>query len=102
MAENSFRALSRCGLSQGYRIDWAESIDRPALLARLDVDIEVTRLTSSYSGRGAQLVAIARALGLSSRVLSSMSDVELDDDDVKSIFACAFARGRAWPPSYAS
>ncbi|MDM0000918.1 sugar ABC transporter ATP-binding protein [Variovorax sp. J22P240] len=90
VAENIFSGrYPRRGLAQGYRIDWAE-VHRQAraLLARLDVDIDVTRLLSSYSVAVQQLVAIARALGLSSKVLILDEPTSsLDDDEVKSLFA---------------
>ncbi|MGJ7510766.1 sugar ABC transporter ATP-binding protein [Variovorax sp. GT1P44] len=89
VAENIFSGrYPRRGLAQGYRIDWAE-VNRQAraLLARLDVDIDVTRLLSSYSVAVQQLVAIARALGLSSKVLILDEPTSsLDDEEVKSLF----------------
>jgi monosaccharide-transporting ATPase len=90
VAENIFSGrYPRRGLAQGYRIDWAE-VNRQAraLLSRLDVDIDVTRLLSSYSVAVQQLVAIARALGLSSKVLILDEPTSsLDDEEVKSLFA---------------
>jgi len=79
----------RKGLTQGRRIDWA-AVHREArvLLGRLDVDIDVTRLLSSYSVAVQQMVAIARALGLSSKVLILDEPTSsLDDEEVKSLFS---------------
>jgi simple sugar transport system ATP-binding protein len=78
----------RKGLAQGLRVDWA-AVHREAraLLARLDVDIDVTRLLSSYSVAVQQMVAIARALGLSSKVLILDEPTSsLDDEEVQSLF----------------
>jgi len=90
VAENIFSGrYPRRGLAQGWRIDWA-AVNRGAraLLARLDVDIDVTQLLSSYSVAVQQLVAIARALGLSSKVLILDEPTSsLDDDEVQSLFA---------------
>ncbi|MBO9648655.1 MAG: sugar ABC transporter ATP-binding protein [Variovorax sp.] len=74
---------------RGLRINWA-AVNREArtLLARLDVDIDVSRLLSSYSVAVQQMVAIARALGLSSKVLILDEPTSsLDDDEVQSLFA---------------
>jgi simple sugar transport system ATP-binding protein len=76
-------------LRRGLRIDWA-AVHREAraLLARLDVDIDVSRLLSGYSVAVQQMVAIARALGLSSKVLILDEPTSsLDDDEVQSLFA---------------
>ncbi|HEY2256279.1 MAG TPA: sugar ABC transporter ATP-binding protein [Variovorax sp.] len=90
VAENIFAGrYPRRGLAQGYRIDWAE-VHRGAraLLARLDVDIDVSQLLSGYSVAVQQMVAIARALGLSSKVLILDEPTSsLDDDEVQSLFA---------------
>lgn len=90
VAENIFAGrCPRRGLAQGFRIDWtAVHREARALLARLDVDIDVTQLLSSYSVAVQQMVAIARALGLSSRVLILDEPTSsLDDEEVKSLFA---------------
>ncbi|VTU14303.1 Ribose import ATP-binding protein RbsA [Variovorax sp. SRS16] len=90
VAENIFSGrYPRCGPAQGFRIDWAKARrDARALLARLEVDIDVTQLLSSYSVAVQQMVAIARALGLSSTVLILDEPTSsLDDDEVKSLFA---------------
>lgn len=90
VAENIFSGrYPRRGVAQGFRIDWAAvNRDARALLARLDVHIDVTRLLSSYSVAVQQMVAIARALGLSSKVLILDEPTSsLDDEEVKSLFA---------------
>ncbi len=89
VAENMFSGrYPRRGAAQGFRIDWAKvNRDARALLARLDLDIDVTQLLSSYSVAVQQMVAIARALGLSSQVLILDEPTSsLDDEEVKSLF----------------
>ncbi len=89
VAENMFAGrYPRCGMAQGFRIDWAEVHRRAkALLARIGLDIDVTRLLSTYSVAVQQMVAIARALGLSSRVLILDEPTSsLDDDEVNKLF----------------
>ena len=52
------------------RIDWtAMNAQARTLLARLNLDIDVTRLLSSYPVAVQQMVAIARALSVSCKVL---------------------------------
>jgi monosaccharide-transporting ATPase len=94
VAENVFAGrYPRCGALQGFRIDWA-AVNRRAreLLARIGLDIDVTRLLSSYSVAVQQLVAIARALGVSSKVLILDEPTSsLDDDEVRSCSRCCGA-----------
>jgi len=89
VAENVFAGrYPRYGLSQGYRIDWG-SVHRRAreLLARIGLDIDVTQLLSSYSVAVQQLVAIARALGVESKVLILDEPTSsLDEDEVQKLF----------------
>jgi simple sugar transport system ATP-binding protein len=89
VAENVFAGrYPRCGVAQGFRIDWA-AVNRRAeeLLARIGLDIDVTRLLSSYSVAVQQMVAIARALGVSSKVLILDEPTSsLDDDEVEKLF----------------
>jgi simple sugar transport system ATP-binding protein len=86
VAENIFAGRAP---RRGWRIDWArmerESIE---LLARLHLQIDVTRLLGSYPVAVQQLVAIARALGMRSRVLVLDEPTSsLDGDEVKHLFA---------------
>ena len=89
VAENVFAGrYPRCGMAQGWRIDWAV-VNREAqqLLARIGLDIDVTRLLSSYPVAVQQLVAIARALGVSAKVLILDEPTSsLDDDEVNKLF----------------
>jgi simple sugar transport system ATP-binding protein len=89
VAENVFAGrYPRCRAAQGFRIDWA-AVNRRAeeLLARIGLDIDVTRLLSSYSVAVQQMVAIARALGVSSKVLILDEPTSsLDDDEVEKLF----------------
>ncbi|VWX61804.1 putative sugar transporter subunit: ATP-binding component of ABC superfamily [Burkholderiales bacterium 8X] len=89
VAENMFAGrYPRRGAAQAFRIDWAE-VNRRAesLLARIGLHIDVTRLLSSYSVAVQQMVAIARALGVSSKVLILDEPTSsLDDDEVHKLF----------------
>ena len=89
VAENVFAGrYPRRGWLQGRRIDWAAVHTRTReLLARLDVDIDVTRLLSSYPVAVQQMVAIARALSVSSKVLILDEPTSsLDDEEVRKLF----------------
>ncbi|MBU1359797.1 MAG: ATP-binding cassette domain-containing protein, partial [Gammaproteobacteria bacterium] len=89
VAENVYAGrYPRHGLAQGRRIDWAE-VNRGAreLLARIGLEIDVTRLLASYPVAIQQMVAIARALGVRSRVLILDEPTSsLDDDEVQKLF----------------
>nr|WP_307691503.1 sugar ABC transporter ATP-binding protein [Variovorax ginsengisoli] len=89
VAENVFAGrYPRCGMVQGWRIDWAAVNSRAReLLARIGLHIDVTRLLSSYPVAVQQLVAIARALGVSSKVLILDEPTSsLDDEEVNKLF----------------
>jgi galactofuranose transport system ATP-binding protein len=71
------------------RIDWP-AMNRGAreLLAGLNLDIDVTRLLSSYPVAVQQMVAIARALSVSAKVLILDEPTSsLDEDEVQRLFA---------------
>ncbi len=89
VAENVFAGrYPRCGALQGFRIDWAE-VNRRAreLLGRIGLDIDVTQLLGSCSVAVQQMVAIARALGVQSKVLILDEPTSsLDEDEVQKLF----------------
>lgn len=89
VAENIFAGrYPRHGITQGFRIDWATVNQRARdLVARIGLDIDVTRLLSDYPVAVQQLVAIARALSIESRVLILDEPTSsLDDDEVQKLF----------------
>lgn len=89
VAENIFAGrYPRKGLLQGRRIDWAAVNQRArALVARVGLDIDVTRLLSDYPVAVQQLVSIARALSIESRVLILDEPTSsLDDEEVRKLF----------------
>jgi len=89
VAENIFAGrYPRCGLAQGFRIDWGTVNEHArALLARIGLEIDVTRLLASYPVAVQQMVAIARALGVSSKVLILDEPTSsLDDEEVNKLF----------------
>jgi galactofuranose transport system ATP-binding protein len=89
VAENIFAGrYPRRGVAQGRRIDWAV-LNRRAqeLVARVGLNIDVTRLLSSYPVAVQQLVAIARAISIESKVLILDEPTSsLDDDEVQKLF----------------
>jgi simple sugar transport system ATP-binding protein len=90
VAENIFAGrYPRRGPAGLRRIDWPRMhADAHALLARLHLDIDVTRLLSSYSVAVQQMVAIARALDVEARVLILDEPTSsLDEDEVERLFA---------------
>jgi len=90
VAENIFAGrFPRTGAAGLWRIDWPR-VQRESreLLARLQIHIDVTRLLSSYSVAVQQMVAIARALSLKSRVLILDEPTSsLDEREVEQLFA---------------
>lgn len=86
VAENIF--IGREPMKKG-RIDWKE-INRGAkkvLLERLNINIDVTKILSSYSTAIQQMVAIARAVDISSGVLILDEPTSsLDKNEVKQLF----------------
>ncbi|WP_140626781.1 sugar ABC transporter ATP-binding protein [Methylibium rhizosphaerae] len=90
VAENIYAGrYPRKGAAGGWRIDWTRlNADARALLGRLNLDIDVTRLLSSYSVAVQQMVAIARSLAISARVLILDEPTSsLDEGEVKRLFA---------------
>jgi galactofuranose transport system ATP-binding protein len=90
VAENVFAGrYPHKGASGLWRIDWARmQADARALLARLNLDIDVTRLLSSYPVAVQQMVAIARALSVEARVLILDEPTSsLDEQEVERLFA---------------
>jgi len=90
VAENIFAGrFPRHGLAGAWRIDWKKvHADAQALLARLNLQIDVTRLLGSYPVAVQQMVAIARALHGKSRVLILDEPTSsLDGDEVARLFA---------------
>ena len=89
VAENVFAGrYPRHGAAGLWRIDWATmEAGARKLLARLDLDIDVTRLLASYPVAVQQLVAIARALGVDARVLILDEPTSsLDEQEVARLF----------------
>lgn len=89
VAENIFAGrYPRHGWAQGRRIDWPLMQQRAReLLQRIGLDINVTRLLSDYPVAVQQLVAIARALSIESRVLILDEPTSsLDEDEVQKLF----------------
>ena len=89
VAENVFAGrYPRKRASGLWRIDWARmQVDARALLARLNLDIDVTRLLSSYPVAVQQMVAIARALGVQAKVLILDEPTSsLDEQEVGRLF----------------
>jgi monosaccharide-transporting ATPase len=89
VAENIFAGRyprkSAAGL---WRIDWSRMhAQARILLARLNLDIDVTRLLSSFSVAVQQMVAIARALSVDAKVLILDEPTSsLDEQEVERLF----------------
>src|SRR5205085_8048981 len=89
VAENVFAGrYPRRGAAGLWRIDWARmEADTRALLARLHLDIDVSRLLSSYPVAVQQMVAIARALSIEAKVLILDEPTSsLDEHEVERLF----------------
>ena len=89
VAENIFAGrYPRRRASGLWRIDWKQiETDARALLARLHLDIDVSRLLSSYPVAVQQLVAIARALSVEAKVLILDEPTSsLDEREVARLF----------------
>jgi galactofuranose transport system ATP-binding protein len=90
VAENIFAGrYPRKGATGAWRIDWKRmAAQSRALLARLNLEIDVTRLLSSYPVAVQQMVAIARALSVQARVLILDEPTSsLDEQEVQRLFA---------------
>jgi len=89
VAENIFAGRYPRRRAAGlWRIDWPRmNAHARALLERLQLRIDVTRLLSSYSVAVQQMVAIARALSVSARVLVLDEPTSsLDEEEVQQLF----------------
>ena len=89
VAENIFAGrYPRKGAARLWRIDWSRmQVDARALLARLNLDIDLTRLLASYSVAVQQMVAIARALSVAAKVLILDEPTSsLDEQEVERLF----------------
>jgi galactofuranose transport system ATP-binding protein len=89
VAENIFAGrYPRHGLAGAWSIDWARmEQEARALLARLNLDIDVTQILSSYSVAVQQMVAIARGLSISAQVLILDEPTSsLDDEEVERLY----------------
>jgi simple sugar transport system ATP-binding protein len=90
VAENIFAGRYPRKRAAGlWRIDWSRmQLDARALLARLNLDIDVTRLLASYPVAVQQMVAIARALSVEAKVLILDEPTSsLDEQEVERLFA---------------
>jgi simple sugar transport system ATP-binding protein len=89
VAENIFAGrYPRKGLAGAWSIDWpAMHRDARTLLARLNLDIDVTQTLASYSVAVQQMVAIARGLSISAQVLILDEPTSsLDDEEVERLY----------------
>jgi monosaccharide-transporting ATPase len=89
VAENIFAGrYPRQGVAGLWSIDWTRMHrEAQALLARLNLDIDVTQTLSSYSVAVQQMVAIARGLSISAQVLILDEPTSsLDDEEVERLY----------------
>lgn len=89
VAENIFAGrYPRKGARYGWAIDWvAMNAQAHHWLQRLNLQIDVTQMLSSYSVAVQQMVAIARALSISAQVLILDEPTSsLDDEEVERLF----------------
>lgn len=89
VAENIFAGrYPRRGPLAAWSIDWSRmQQEAQALLLRLNLNIDVTQLLSSYSVAVQQMVAIARGLSISAQVLILDEPTSsLDDEEVERLF----------------
>jgi galactofuranose transport system ATP-binding protein len=89
VAENIFAGrYPRHGWERAWAIDWDRMHrEARALLARLNLDIDVTETLSSYSVAVQQMVAIARGLSISSQILILDEPTSsLDDEEVERLY----------------
>jgi simple sugar transport system ATP-binding protein len=90
VAENIFAGrYPKKGAAGAWRIDWNRmAAQSRALLARLNLEVDVTRLLSSYPVAVQQMVAIARALSVQAKVLILDEPTSsLDEQEVERLFA---------------
>nr|WP_315494167.1 sugar ABC transporter ATP-binding protein [uncultured Rhodoferax sp.] len=89
VAENIFAGrYPRKGAAGLWSIDWTRMHrEARALLARLNLDIDVTQTLASYSVAVQQMVAIARGLSISAQVLILDEPTSsLDDEEVERLY----------------
>jgi simple sugar transport system ATP-binding protein len=89
VAENIFAGrYPRHGVGRAWGIDWARMHrESAAMLARLNLNIDVSQTLDSYSVAVQQMVSIARALSISAQVLILDEPTSsLDDEEVERLF----------------
>lgn len=90
VAENIYAGrYPRHGWTRGRAIDWRRvNADAAELVRGMGLNIDVTRLLSSHSVAVQQMIAIARALAVSAKVLILDEPTSsLDEDEVQQLFA---------------
>jgi monosaccharide-transporting ATPase len=89
VAENIFAGrYPRQGMTSAWAIDWDRMYrESRELLTRLNLNIDVTQTLSSYSVAVQQMVAIARGLSISAKVLILDEPTSsLDDEEVERLY----------------